>query len=50
MRKVLGFILIAFALVAGTAAFVTVNPHQAFALKTVTNAAPSRHLIEKASA
>ena len=31
MRKVLGFILIAFALVAGTAAFVTVNQHQAFA-------------------
>jgi hypothetical protein len=31
MRKVLGFIVIAFALVAGTAAFVTVNPHQAFA-------------------
>jgi hypothetical protein len=31
MRKVIGFILIAFALVAGTAAFVTVNPHQAFA-------------------
>jgi hypothetical protein len=31
MRKVLGFILIAFALVVGTAAFVTVNPHQAFA-------------------
>ena len=28
MRKVLGFILIAFALVAGT---VAVNPHQAFA-------------------
>jgi len=31
MRKVLGFILIAFALVAGMGAFVTVNPHQAFA-------------------
>jgi hypothetical protein len=31
MRKVLGFILIAFALVAGTGAFVTVNSHQAFA-------------------
>jgi len=31
MRKVLGFILIAFALVAGTSAFVTVNSHQAFA-------------------
>ena len=31
MRKVLGFILIAFALVAGTAAFVSVSPHQAFA-------------------
>ena len=31
MRKVLGFILIAFALFAGTAAFVTVNPHQVFA-------------------
>ena len=31
MRKVLGFILIAFALVAGTGAFVTVNLHQAFA-------------------
>jgi len=31
MRKVLGFILIAFALVAGTGAFITVNPHQAFA-------------------
>ena len=30
MRKVLGFIVIAFALVAGTAAFVA-NPHQAFA-------------------
>jgi hypothetical protein len=31
MRKVLAFILIAFALVAGTGAFITVNPHQAFA-------------------
>jgi hypothetical protein len=31
MRKVLGFILIAFALVAGTGAFVTVNSHHAFA-------------------
>jgi hypothetical protein len=31
MRKVIGFIVIAFALVAGTTAFVTVNPHQAFA-------------------
>ena len=31
MRKVLGFILIAFALFAGTASFVTVNPHQVFA-------------------
>jgi len=31
MRKVLGFILIASALVAGTATFVTVNPHQAAA-------------------
>ena len=31
MRKVLGFILIAFAVVAGTGAFVTVNPQQAFA-------------------
>jgi hypothetical protein len=31
MRKVLGFIVIAFALVAGAAASVTVNPHQAFA-------------------
>jgi hypothetical protein len=31
MRKVLGFIFIAFALVAGTGAFITVNPHQAFA-------------------
>jgi hypothetical protein len=31
MRKVLGFILIAFALVAGMGTFVTVNPHQAFA-------------------
>jgi len=31
MRKVLGFILVAFALFAGTAAFVTVNPHQVFA-------------------
>lgn len=31
MRKALGFILVALALVAGTAAFVTVNPHQAFA-------------------
>jgi hypothetical protein len=31
MRKALRFIVIAFALVAGTAAFVTVNPHQAFA-------------------
>ncbi|MGC2712077.1 MAG: hypothetical protein WA366_01725 [Pseudolabrys sp.] len=31
MRKVLRFILIAFAIVAGTTAFVTVNPHQAFA-------------------
>ncbi|MGC2687936.1 MAG: hypothetical protein WA375_10100 [Pseudolabrys sp.] len=30
MRKVLGFILIAFALVGGTAALVTVNPHQVF--------------------
>jgi hypothetical protein len=31
MKKVLGFILIAFAVVAGTGAFVTVNPQQAFA-------------------
>jgi len=31
MRKVLGFIVIAIALVAGTAAVVTVSPHQAFA-------------------
>jgi hypothetical protein len=31
MRKVLGFILIVFAIVAGTTVFVTVNPHQAFA-------------------
>jgi hypothetical protein len=31
MRKALRFALIAFALAAGTAAFVTVNPHQAFA-------------------
>jgi len=31
MRKVLGFIVIAFALVAGAAAFVTVNPGHAFA-------------------
>jgi hypothetical protein len=31
MRKVVGFIVIACTLVAGAAAFVTVNPHQAFA-------------------
>jgi hypothetical protein len=31
MRKVLGFIVIALALVAGTAAAVTVSPQQAFA-------------------
>ena len=31
MRKVLGFILIAVALIGGTAAFVTFDPHQAFA-------------------
>ena len=31
MRKALRFALIVFALAAGTAAFVTVNPHQAFA-------------------
>ena len=31
MRKALRFTLIAFALASGTAAFVTVNPHQAFA-------------------
>jgi len=37
MRKVLGFILIAFALVAGTAAFVTVNTHQAFACEDGDN-------------
>jgi hypothetical protein len=37
MRKVLGFILIAFALVAGTTAFVTVNPHQAFACEDGDN-------------
>ncbi|HYC17680.1 MAG TPA: hypothetical protein VEC94_10770 [Pseudolabrys sp.] len=31
MRKALGFIVIAFALVAGTATFMSVSPHQAFA-------------------
>jgi hypothetical protein len=31
MRKALGFVVIAFALLAGTAAFVTVSPQQAFA-------------------
>jgi hypothetical protein len=31
MKKVLGFIVIAFALVAGTAAVMTINPQQAFA-------------------
>ena len=31
MRKVLGFIVIAFSLVAGAAASVTVSQHQAFA-------------------
>ena len=31
MKKVLGFIVIAFTLFAGTAAVMTVNPQQAFA-------------------
>ena len=37
MRKVLGFILIAFALVDGSAAFVTVNPQQALAYEDGDN-------------